>query len=73
MTLEASIDELGRTALQLKRERDALLAAAQRIERALNICTRCPWCAITADGPTDEHTDTCWVPDLRAAIEEATP
>ncbi len=45
-------------------QRDALLAAAQRIERALNICTRCPWCAITADGPTDE---------LRDAIESATP
>ncbi len=49
-----------------------LLAAAQIVDRKLRAFKDCAWCSIRGEGATREHTDTCWVPGLRAAIEEAT-
>ena len=49
-----------------------LLAAAQRIVEALDVFKRCPWCALHGyEMDPDAHTDTCWVPTLRAAIKQA--
>ncbi len=59
MTLETSIDELGRTALRIKRNHDALLAAARGMVGALD----------NYDGV--ESVIVRAIDDLRAAIQEA--
>ncbi len=69
MTLEASIDELGRTALRLKRERDALLAAARMV---VNACMGCSGRGGRRAPDYENCDDVLAHEHLRTAIEQAT-